>query len=88
MREPPLRDDELRVLRGLLDEHRYRYGRKADAMSLAAVLSHTLIVCMLIVAYVALVLTGNNGEPLLAAVPAYLAGAGVQRVARGDGSDG
>lgn len=48
---------------------------------MAAVVSHTVIVLALVIAYVVVTLNGDDGTALLALAGGYLGGAAVQRSA-------
>lgn len=64
--EPPLRDDELRVIRGMIDEYRYHEQRdtrlRAMFGSSRSVLMTLAAVGMLILQTVALVLAARGGK--------------------------
>lgn len=81
-------ETEARRLRNRVDHFYPRLvalERREAAMlrDVASVISHTLIAVALIAAAVTLTVTGNDATPAWAALGAYVAGAGVQRVTSG-----
>lgn len=78
--EPPLSDPELRQIRALLREIQTKKGWVKIVLT---AISHSVVIVALVVAYVVVTVTGNDGTPLLAVLGGYVGGAGIQNVTAG-----